>query len=81
MEMLYIYAPEPPYKPLKILTIFYQLVTHISNLSHATNDTNNIHHGSYVCLLKRLATVKMGVILLELNRTYDDLRQKMIECL
>ena len=72
IESLYIYALEPPYDPFEILTMFNQLITQIFILSHATDGTNNIHYVSYVCLLERLSTVKIGGILLELSGTYDN---------
>ena len=41
-----------------------------------------IHYHNYVRLLERLATVKIGVILVELGRTYDDpIHNEMMECL
>ena len=37
---------------------------------------------THVCILRRLATVKIGVILVELSRTYNDPQyNEMMECL
>jgi hypothetical protein len=70
MEIFSIYAPSPPWSEDKILQIFSQVVRQLANLAVCTSPSQpNFLH--YLRLLERLATVKIGVVLVELTRSLE----------
>jgi len=70
MEIFYIYAPLPPWSEDQILKIFSQVIRQLANLAVTTSPSQpNFLH--YSRLLERLATVKIGVVLVELTQTLE----------
>jgi hypothetical protein len=70
MEIFYLYAPSPPWSEEKILMIFSHVVRQLANLAVCTSPSQP-NFLNYLRLLERLATVKIGVVLVELTRTLE----------
>jgi sister-chromatid-cohesion protein PDS5 len=70
MEVFYLYAPEPPWDASEIIRVFEQIISQLSNLAHCHNSTQT-NYAMYFHILSQLATVKIGVVLVELNRQGD----------
>ena len=70
MEIFYLYAPEPPWDGDEIIRVFEQIISQLSNLAHCHN-TTQANYAMYFHILEQLAQVKIGVVLVELNRQGD----------
>jgi hypothetical protein len=65
------YAPDPPFDEQETIAFFHQMVRQLGNLAHCTSpkQPNYLH---YFHLLEQLATIRIGLVLVELCRTMDD---------
>lgn len=65
------YAPDPPFDEQETIVFFAQLIRQLGNLAHCTSprQPNYLH---YFHLLEQLATLRFGLVLVELCRTMDD---------
>lgn len=70
IEILYLYAPDPPYDATEILKIFPQVIQQIANLATCTSPSQP-NFSQYFRLLEQLAVVNIGVVLVEMTKTLD----------
>lgn len=71
MELFTIYAPDAPWDQNETLNIFRQTIRQLANLAHATSPSQT-NFCIYLRLLELLAEVKIGVILVDLNKAGDE---------
>ena len=70
MEIFSLYAPSPPWSDENILKIFSHVLRHLASLAVCTSPSQP-NFLDYLRLLERLATVKIGVVLVELTCTLE----------
>jgi hypothetical protein len=72
----YQYAPEAPFDEDETIVFFTQMIRQLGNLAHCTSpkQPNYLH---YFHLLEQLATVRIGLVLVELCRAMEDNQDAM----
>lgn len=71
MELFTIYAPDAPWDQPETLNIFRQTIRQLANLAHTTSPSQP-NFRLYLRLLELLAEVKIGVVLVDLNKAGDE---------
>jgi hypothetical protein len=81
MELFTIYAPDAPWSTADTLNIFRQTIRQLANLAHTTSPSQANFH-LYTRILELLAEVKIGVLLVELQKDGDeDTNQEALQVL
>ena len=80
MELFAIYAPNAPWGTSEALEIFRQTIRQLANLSHTTLPSQT-HYNEYVRILDLLATVKIGVCLVDLVKDEGEDSQEALQVL
>jgi hypothetical protein len=71
MELFTIYAPDAPWDQAATLNIFRQTIRQLANLAHTTSPSQ-ANFAQYKRILELLAEVKIGVLLVDLNKAGDE---------
>jgi len=74
------YAPDCPFDEPELIIVFQQIITQLANLANVT-DPKKPNYKNYFRILELLATVKMGIVLVELTKTASDDDQLPLETL
>jgi hypothetical protein len=80
MELFAIYAPEAPWETAETLEIFRQTIRQLANLSHTTLPSQT-HYAEYLRILELLASVKIGVLLVDLTKDDGSFGEEALQVL
>ena len=80
MELFAIYVPDAPWDTASTLEIFRQTIRQLANLAHTTQPSQT-HFSEYWRILELLASVKIGVLLVELNKEGGEFADEALQVL